>query len=300
MADTVAGFIGGVVSIYVGLPLDTIKVRLQTQGYLFRNTLDCAVQTIRKEGILALWKGACPAVTTGIVENAVVFSANGMLHRVFCEPGEQPTFIKLCALNGASAVFSGFAITPSEVIKCRLQTCLDYGEGSHISSVIKDLIRMDGVRGFFRGLGATWLRDIPFYMVFFGSYSYYKMFMLNSLYKTRNLTPDTLPAWNYVIGGGLAGSAGWFTIFPFDNIKSRQQASIANSSFIETAKTAVREGGIRSVYKGCLPCVLRGFPANGALFLTVELTKKLFHHFGFESGSSLGSNHKRTAISEHG
>ena len=57
MADTVAGLIGGVVSIYVGLPLYTIKVRLQTQGYLFRNTLDCAVQTIRKEGILALWKG---------------------------------------------------------------------------------------------------------------------------------------------------------------------------------------------------------------------------------------------------
>lgn len=57
MADTVAGFIGGVVSIYVGLPLDTIKVRLQTQGYLFRNTLDCALQTIRKEGVLALWKG---------------------------------------------------------------------------------------------------------------------------------------------------------------------------------------------------------------------------------------------------
>ena len=91
-----------------------------------------------------------------------------------------------------------------------------------------------------------------------------------------------------------------FTIFPFDNIKSRQQASTTKSSFIETASTAIRDGGIRSVYKGCLPCVLRGFPANGALFFTVELTKKVFHHFGFESGSSLGSNHKRSTISEVG
>ena len=45
MADTVAGFVGGVVSIYVGLPLDTIKVRLQTKGTMFKNTVDCAMQT---------------------------------------------------------------------------------------------------------------------------------------------------------------------------------------------------------------------------------------------------------------
>ena len=129
-------------------------------------------ETVAFSPIYMYKKGACPAVTTGVIENAVVFSANGMLHSIFCEPGEVPTFAKLCALNGASAVFSGFAITPSEVIKCRLQTCLDYGEGSHISSVVSELVRRDGFRGFFRGLGATWLRDIPFYMVFFGSYSY--------------------------------------------------------------------------------------------------------------------------------
>ena len=203
-----------------------------------------------------------------------------------------PTFGKLCALNGASAVFSGFAITPSEVIKCRLQTCLDYGEGSHILPVIKDLLQRDGFSGFFRGLGATWIRDIPFYMVFFGSYTYYKMFMLNTWYKQYpDITPDTLPSWNYIIGGGLAGSAGWFTIFPFDNIKSRQQANPIKTTFMETATGAIKNGGIKSVYKGCLPCVLRGFPANGALFLTVEYTKKLFHYFGLNAGSSLGSNH---------
>lgn len=292
MADSVAGLVGGVVSIYVGLPLDTIKVRLQTKGFLFQNTMDCALQTVRHEGLFALWKGAMPAVMTGVVENVVVFSANGLLHGIFCEPGETPSFGKLCALNGASAIFSGFAITPSEVIKCRLQTCLDYGEGSHLMPVIRDVIHRDGYTGFFRGLGATWLRDIPFYMVFFGSYTYYKMFMLNTLYTADpTMTPDTLPSWNFIVGGGLAGAAGWFTIFPFDNIKSRQQANPEKVTFVETATRAIKAGGIRSVYKGCLPCVVRGFPANGALFLTVEYTKKFFHYLGYSSGSSLGSNH---------
>ena len=84
-----------------------------------------------------------------------------------------------------------------------------------------------------------------------------------------------------------------FTIFPFDNIKSRQQASSTKSSFIETASTAIRDGGIRSVYKGCLPCVLRGFPANGALFFTVELTKKVFHHFGFGEYDTMTISNQR-------
>ena len=118
--------------------------------------------------------------------------------------------------------------------------------------------------------------------------------MLNTWYKAYpNMTPDSLPSWNYIIGGGLAGSAGWFTIFPFDNIKSRQQANPQKATLIETARNAIRSGGIRSVYKGCLPCVLRGFPANGALFLTVEYTKKIFHYFGLNAGSSLGSNHSK-------
>eukprot|EP01084_Bolivina_argentea_P202269 345642_1 len=291
MADTVAGFVGGVVSIYVGLPLDTIKVRLQTQGFLFKNTIDCGYKTVRKEGLIALWKGAMPALMTGVMENAVVFSANGFLHGIFCEPGEIPTFKKLCFLNGTSAVFSGFAICPSEVIKCRLQTCLDYGEGSHILPVIKELYKTDGFIGFFRGLSATWLRDIPFYMVFFGSYTYYKMFMLNTFYKYNpNITPYTLPSWNYIFGGGIAGSIAWFTIFPFDNIKSRQQTNPIKYTLIQTFTNTIKNGGIKSLYKGCIPCVLRGFPANGALFFTVEYTKKLFHILGLNSGSSLGSN----------
>lgn len=56
MVDTASGAVGAILSIYVGLPLDTIKVRLQTKGFLFRNSIHCALSTIRTEGVLALWK----------------------------------------------------------------------------------------------------------------------------------------------------------------------------------------------------------------------------------------------------
>lgn len=40
---------------------DTIKVRLQTStSAQFKGPLECLMQTVRKEGILALYKGASP------------------------------------------------------------------------------------------------------------------------------------------------------------------------------------------------------------------------------------------------
>ena len=40
---------------------DTIKVRLQTtDASQFKGPLDCVLQTVRKEGVRALYKGASP------------------------------------------------------------------------------------------------------------------------------------------------------------------------------------------------------------------------------------------------
>lgn len=288
MADTIAGGVGAIVSIYVGLPLDTIKVRVQTRPELFRNPLDCAIQTIRKEGIFALWKGAVPALTSGFIENTVVFTANGFLYSLFVDKHEIPTFRKQCFLNGASAIFSGFCITPAECIKCRLQSHLGFDRESHVFAAVSDLWKQEGIRGFFRGLPAVWGRDIPFYVTFFGSYTYYKNTIRKQFY--HNDPQAQLNAIHYVLGGGFAGSLGWFVVFPMDVVKSLQQTQEIPQSPWKTAYSLYNRRGIKAFYKGCAPCVIRGFPANGALFLTVEWTKKLLHYFGMDSGNSLGTS----------
>lgn len=45
----------------VGHPFDTVKVRLQTTDTSqFKGPLDCLLQTVRKEGVTGLYKGATP------------------------------------------------------------------------------------------------------------------------------------------------------------------------------------------------------------------------------------------------
>ena len=46
--------LGGTASVYVGQPLDTVKVKMQTFPSMHRNALKCFVQTFKQDGI---WKG---------------------------------------------------------------------------------------------------------------------------------------------------------------------------------------------------------------------------------------------------
>jgi solute carrier family 25 carnitine/acylcarnitine transporter 20/29 len=51
--DLIAGTIGGWAQVLVGQPLDTIKVRLQTQPSppIYRNATDCFRQLVQREGV---------------------------------------------------------------------------------------------------------------------------------------------------------------------------------------------------------------------------------------------------------
>jgi len=66
----IAGGFGGTCLVFAGHPLDTIKVRLQTQPHsqdgkptLYRGTFDCAKKIVQKESFRGLYKGmATPIV----------------------------------------------------------------------------------------------------------------------------------------------------------------------------------------------------------------------------------------------
>jgi hypothetical protein len=74
-------------------------------------------------------------------------------------------------LTGAmSGACTAFVLCPSDVLKCRAQVRLSKGIKTGIVDVLKHTIKTQGVLGLYTGIGAQVLRDIPFYMAFFGTY----------------------------------------------------------------------------------------------------------------------------------
>ena len=63
-ANLLAGGLGGLASLVVGHPFDTVKVRLQTmskdrhgQLHNYTNARDCLAKIVRQEGVSSLFRG---------------------------------------------------------------------------------------------------------------------------------------------------------------------------------------------------------------------------------------------------
>jgi solute carrier family 25 ornithine transporter 2/15 len=63
--DFFSGVAGGIACVYVGQPLDTIKVKLQTYPNLYKNAFTCLKQTYSRDGIYkGLYAGTVPALVS--------------------------------------------------------------------------------------------------------------------------------------------------------------------------------------------------------------------------------------------
>lgn len=72
--DFISGVAGGTASVYVGQPLDTIKVKMQMFPDLYRNAFKCGLETFQKDGIArGLYAGTVPALTANIAGNLIYF-----------------------------------------------------------------------------------------------------------------------------------------------------------------------------------------------------------------------------------
>ncbi|KDO31742.1 hypothetical protein SPRG_03662 [Saprolegnia parasitica CBS 223.65] len=284
LRETTSGVVGAFCNVYAGLPFDVVKVRLQTQSTPpeYAGVTDCMTKIVRQEGLRSLWKGAIPALSSAIVENAVLFSANGILKRVLFASDANLRTIDEALLGSAASIFSATAITPAEVIKCRLQS--DHGTTSlGVRKCVQNVLRENGPRGLVAGLPAVLLRDVPFNFCFFGAYDVYtSWFMaLHDASSKRELHPLAV-----LTAGGCAGATGWSIVFPVDVVKSRMQVG-NNVTFGAAARHVWQEYGIRGFYRGWSAAVLRSFPANGCLFLGVEMTHRLFHFLDGDDGAAV-------------
>lgn len=73
----------------------------------------------------------------------------------------------------------------------------------------------------------------------------------------------------------MAGQIAWIASIAPDSIKSVIQTSDQHLSIRETARTIYLKRGLPGFFSGLGVAVLRAFPANAALFMGYEYTKKL-------------------------
>ncbi|KAK6739630.1 hypothetical protein RB195_008243 [Necator americanus] len=271
--DLIAGTVGGTANVYAGQPLDTVKVKVQTFPKLYKNWVTCLRDTYRLDGIRGLYAGTVPALVANIAENAVLFTAYGYCQKAVSVISGHYDVKSMTPLENASAgslasVFAALVLCPTELVKCRLQAAREVGHKCTPFSVCRDMFNERGIRGFFIGMSPTLAREVPGYFCFFGAYEASRYMLAK-----EGQEKDDIGLLKTAASGAVGGMALWAAIFPFDSIKSRMQVS-GGGNFLGLTLSVVRTEGIRALYKGLLPTLIRTCLASGSLFVTYEESKK--------------------------
>lgn len=272
LIDLVAGSLGGMANVFVGQPLDTLKVKMQTFPQLYPNAIQCFKTTFKSDGIIrGLYAGTTPALVANIAENSVLFCGYGICQDLVMkvQSKNQATTLDKAFSGFFAAFFSSFTLCPTELIKCKLQAMRETAKGNQRISAFKltsQILKNEGVPGLFKGLTSTMFREMPGYFFFFGGYELSKTFITQG-------HPEQAGLFETVISGGIGGICLWTAIFPFDVAKSRIQVDSLNDSMTKVLTDVMRKEGVSGLYKGLTPTLLRTFPSTGALFVAYEYSK---------------------------
>ncbi|KJE89928.1 hypothetical protein CAOG_001328 [Capsaspora owczarzaki ATCC 30864] len=269
-SEFVAGTLGGGAGIAVGQPLDTIRVRLQTSKSVgFFATLS---RTLSNEGVLGLYRGLVPPLAGIAGVNCLLFgvygNAKSSLAALAGRPNDATLPLPLVYLAGAYGGAAACVLTtPIELIKCRQQVAT----GRSLSALehANRIVASEGVLALYTGLPITLIRDVPSYGLYYACYEchWYR-------FVTSPAAIDSL------VGGGVAGTVAWVSIYPLDVIKSRLQAQSARpqaqrqyAGIADCTSKILQHEGWRGFTRGLSATVFRAFPVNAVTFFVYELTK---------------------------
>ncbi|KAI4482789.1 hypothetical protein M0804_008642 [Polistes exclamans] len=304
-----------ITSIFV-TPLDVVKTRLQAQqkatlsnkcflycnGLMdhlcqcingkspnekFTGTVDAFIKISKREGISSLWSGLSPTLVLAVPATVVYFVSYEQLKIYFKDKYnrnlkqnvsnvEQPFWIPMLA-GGTARIWAAVLVSPLELIRTKMQSQkLSYAE---MTEALKILIRHSGVSGLWMGLGSTLFRDVPFSAIYWFHYETIKrIFRESSQTFTFNLA-----------AGATAGSIAALFTLPFDVVKTHRQIEMgekeiysdkpsrSRSTTMTVIKKIYNQNGIKGLYTGLIPRLIKVAPACAIMIATFEHAKRFFH-----------------------
>jgi solute carrier family 25 carnitine/acylcarnitine transporter 20/29 len=215
----------------------------------------------------------------------------------------QPTLWQIFIAGSGSGVINAFISSPIELVKIRMQnagvtqllhpsTAATMMHSTHNTTTTtttttatatgplqcaRSIWQTGGVRGLYRGLGVTLVRETPSYGAYFLAYE-----VLCRQLAPPGTDPKELSGMRLMLAGGLGGIVGWASTYPIDVVKTMVQDDVSGRRMPlwHTLITLYRQQGIHSWFRGFIATVLRAFPTNVAILSTWHLSMMQFRQMG--------------------
>ena len=230
----IRGAISGMFGIILSQPIDALKTYKQVElnrpfTYSIKN----------------LYKGiSSPLIGVGI-EKAIVFGTYNLMKN----KGYDYTIS-----GGISGLVASLIVTPYDRIKILQQT------NQKLS------LETFYLNNLYRGISATFTREVPGFAIYFTTYEKLKDYFYKSNGKEITLCSS-------FIFGGVSGSVAWLFIYPQDKIKTMIQSN-ASASINYLIKSIYKSGGLKHFYSGFSYAIMRAILLHSGTFGMMEFLSK--------------------------
>lgn len=158
-------------------PAEVVKQRLQMYNSPYKSVLDCIVQVYRSEGARAFYRSYTTQLTMNVPFQSLHFMTYEFVQSI-TNPDHRynpPAHMISGAIAGAIAAA---ITTPLDVCKTLLNTN-PQGEGSGTGLIhsIRTVYKLGGASGFFRGMTARVLYQMPSTAICWSMYEFFKYFL---------------------------------------------------------------------------------------------------------------------------
>lgn len=252
-------------------PIELVKTRMQVTGAGIGET--CSI-VAKQGGITSFWKGIAFAWGREASYTTVKLGAYAPVRNMLGAGKESPFYLKFLAgaITGGTGSILG---NPFDVMKTLAQT----SSGKEpLSSLVTNMYRDQGVKGFYRGLEVNIMRACVLNATKMGFYDISKGYVVDYTgWNRKDIKTSFASAF-------VAGFFMTVTVSPWDMIRTKLMNQPTDkkiySGFTDCLAKTVKADGVLSLWRGFVPIWARFAPQATLQLITIEA---IYTSMGFKS-----------------
>ncbi|KAM5588180.1 mitochondrial arginine transporter BAC1 [Rosa sericea] len=168
---------GGAMISFILCPSELVKCRMQVQGTdslipissRYAGPLDCALKTVKEDGVRGIFRGGFTTFLREATGNAVFFTVYEYVRyhmhlQLKSASSDHKNLIDVgvgIVSGGLGGIAFWSAVLPLDVAKTIIQTSADKNSTRNPFQILSSIYRMAGLKGCYTGLGPTIVRAFP-------------------------------------------------------------------------------------------------------------------------------------------
>lgn len=270
-----AGGICAFVTHALCTPIDVVKTRIQTKPGKYSGSADALYKIVSEEGPLTLLKGLGATASGYFLHGAFKYSFYEVFKLLF---SPFPTLavrppLSMAALSGFLAeCIACIFLCPLEAI--RIRSVADSTFPTSVISGLSLLYKTEGFYGWFKGLLAMLLKQVPYTVGQFVSFEFSVKFIRSLIHATIGIqNSSSAVAFISTVAGIVAGITAAVVSHPGDTILSKINQDDCDASAISQIAKVARTTGFLGMFVGLGPRLLQVSCMTGGQFVIYDSIK---------------------------